>query len=182
MKKLVFLTIVIVSTFGLGHRATAQFYAAKVNALAMSVGVLDLGVEVSITDNWSLDIASQLSIVNMTQRVDNLYGGEIGAKYWFFENYVGHFIGQQLKYINYNVGRSRSIYDGEALGFGVSYGYAWILSPRWSLVAEVGVGIFYNRDIRKDPVVDDWSDEYIYHSTRITVAPSRLAISFNYLF
>ena len=182
MKRLIVITLVIVSTLGLGQRATAQFYAVKVNALALAVGVVDVGVEASITDSWSLGIASQLSVLNMTQRVDRFYTGEIGAKYWFFENQVGHFIGQQLKYVNYIVGKPRKKYNGEALGLGVSYGYSWILSPRWSMVAEVGVGIFYNSDVRYDPEVDDWSDEYRYHSTRITIAPSQLAISLNYLF
>ena len=30
--------------------------------------------------------------------------------------------------------------------------------------------------------VSDWDDEYIYHSRRWTLAPSRLEVSFAYLF
>jgi hypothetical protein len=31
-------------------------------------------------------------------------------------------------------------YDGSAIGFGISYGYQWILSSRWGLEATLGIG------------------------------------------
>ena len=63
-----------------------------------------------------------------------------------------------------------------------SYGYAWILSKRWNLVVEAGAGLYRTRDTRRDPVTSDWGDRYIRHARRWTLAPSKLEVSFNYLF
>ena len=73
-------------------------------------------------------------------------------------------------------------YDGNAYGVGLSYGYAWMLSKRWNVAVEAGIGLFHTRDTRRDPTVSDWEDEYIYHTRRWTLLPSRLEVSFSYLF
>jgi putative salt-induced outer membrane protein YdiY len=31
-------------------------------------------------------------------------------------------------------------FEGQLAGVGISYGYHWILGPRWSLEAEIGAG------------------------------------------
>ena len=51
-----------------------------------------------------------------------------------------------------------------------------------SATVEAGLGIYRTRDTRRDPTVGDWDDEYIYHYRRWTLAPSRLELSFSYLF
>lgn len=45
-----------------------------------------------------------------------------------------------------------------------------------------GLGLFHTKDTRRDHTVSDWDDEYIYYSRRWTLAPSRLELSFAYLF
>ena len=57
-----------------------------------------------------------------------------------------------------------------------------MLSKRWFVTLEAGLGIYRTRDTRRDPTVGDWDDEYIYHYRRWTLAPSRLEVSFSYLF
>ena len=57
-----------------------------------------------------------------------------------------------------------------------------MLSKRWFLTVEAGVGLYRTKDTRRDPTVGDWDDEYIYHHRRWTLAPSRLEVSFSYLF
>ena len=73
-------------------------------------------------------------------------------------------------------------YKGHAYGLGVSYGYAWMLSKRWNIALEAGIGLYHTRDTRRDPTVSDWEDEYIYHYRRWTLAPSKLELSFSYIF
>ena len=75
-----------------------------------------------------------------------------------------------------------SRYNGRAYGIGFSYGHAWMLSKRWFVTLEAGVGLYRTKDTRRDPTVGDWDDEYIYHYRRWTLAPSRLEVSFSYLF
>ena len=69
-----------------------------------------------------------------------------------------------------------------AYGLGVSYGYAWMLSKRWNIALEAGVGLYRTKDTRRDPTVGDWEDEYIYHYRRWTLAPTKLEVSFSHLF
>ena len=73
-------------------------------------------------------------------------------------------------------------YKGHACGLGVSYGYAWMLSKRWNIAVEAGVGLYRTKDTRRDPTVGDWDDEYIYHYRRWTLAPTKLEVSFSYIF
>ncbi|WP_418447357.1 DUF3575 domain-containing protein, partial [Barnesiella intestinihominis] len=35
-------------------------------------------------------------------------------------------------------------YQGNTYGAGLSYGYQWILTPRWSIEGSIGVGYKYN--------------------------------------
>ena len=102
--------------------------------------------------------------------------------FWFYESFVGHFIGQHLTYAGYDLGSRTKRYKGHAYGFGVSYGYAWMLSKRWNVALEAGIGLFHTEDIRRDPTVSDWEDEYIYRYRRWTLAPSKMELSFSYIF
>ena len=112
----------------------------------------------------------------------NFQAVQLGGRYWFYESFVGHFIGQYLTYAGYDLGSRTKRYKGHAYGFGVSYGYACMLSKRWNVAVEAGVGLYRTKDTRRDPTVGDWDDEYIYHYRRWTLAPSRLELSFSYLF
>ena len=107
---------------------------------------------------------------------------QLGVRHWFYEDFVGHFLGLHASWVDYRIGNRRRTYDGRAYGIGISYGYAWILSKRWNLVVEAGAGLYRTRDTRRDPVTSDWGDRYIRHARRWTLAPSKLEVSFNYLF
>ena len=41
---------------------------------------------------------------------------------------------------------------------------------------------FHTEDTRHDPTVSDWEDEYIYRYRRWTLAPTKLEVSFSYIF
>ena len=112
----------------------------------------------------------------------NFHAVQLGGRYWFYESFVGHFLGQHLTYVGYDLGSRTRRYKGHAYGLGVSYGYAWMLSKRWNIALEAGVGLFHTEDIRRDPTISDWEDEYIYHYRRWTLAPSKLELSFSYIF
>ena len=37
-----------------------------------------------------------------------------------------------------------------------------MLSKRWNVAVEAGVGLYRTKDTRRDPTVGDWDDKYIY--------------------
>ena len=76
-------------------------------------------------------------------------------RYWMCQPFGGHFFGAHLMYGVYNVGGMKlpfglfkgirsSRYEGDFLGLGVSYGYHFILSPRWSIETSLGVGFLHS--------------------------------------
>ncbi len=75
-------------------------------------------------------------------------------RYWLCESFNGHFFGVHAFYGQYNMGGIRYLglsdyrRQGNVIGVGVSYGYQWLLSTRWSLEATVGVGYaHFNYDV-----------------------------------
>lgn len=75
-------------------------------------------------------------------------------RYWFCSTFAGHFVSVNAAYVYYNVGNIKfplglfkgvknERRQGDVVALGVSYGYSWILSPRWSLEAEAGADLGY---------------------------------------
>jgi len=79
-------------------------------------------------------------------------------RFWSYEAFNGHFFGLHGHYAYYNVGRlpappfsetmNRYRFEGQLGGAGISYGYHWIVGPRWGLEAQIGAGyarLWYDR-------------------------------------
>lgn len=183
-KQRIFITTVLLSAalWGVPRRAAAQIFAVRADALAALTGTLHLGTEVSVADKWSVEASGYWNPVKTPSLSMNFHAVQLGGRYWFYESFVGHYLGQHLTYVGYDLGSRTKRYKGHAYGLGISYGYAWMLSKRWNVTLEAGIGLYHTRDTRRDPTVSDWEDEYIYHYRRWTLAPSRLELSFSYLF
>ena len=176
------LMVLLMALWGSPHKAAAQIFAVRANALAACTATLNFGVEVALTDRWSLEercsgtpCARRILPPRFVRRSSAPATGSTKTQ-------IGPFVGAQLSHVNYLLGRRTRRYDGRAWGAGLSCGYSWMLSKRWSVAVEGGLGLFHTKDTRRDPTVSDWDDEYIYHSRRWTLAPSRLELSFAYLF
>lgn len=181
-KKILLVTTAIIFLLITHQRAAAQFFGVKVNALAALTGTVCVGAEAALTDNWTVELSGYWNPIRTNRFTTQLYAAQLGVRCWFFEDFVGHFLGVHTTYIDYRIGNRHRTYDGQAYGVGLSYGYAWIISKRWNIVVEAGVGLYRTRDTRRTPIVDDWGDRYIWHARRWTLAPSKLEVSFNYLF
>ena len=183
-KQRIFITTVLlfVALWGSPHGAAAQIFAVTADALAALTGTHHHGGEVSVADKWSVVASGYWNRVNSSSVSMIFHAVQISGRYWLYESFVGHFVGGQLSYVGYDLGSRTRRYDGRAYGIGFSYGHAWMLSKRWFVTLEAGIGLYRTKDTRRDPTVGDWDDEYIYHYRRWTLAPSRLEVSFSYLF
>lgn len=184
MKKrhIIILSLCLLALWGKPHRAAAQFFSAKVNALAALTGTVNVGLDAAVADKWTLDVSGYWNPINTNSFSCRLYAAQIGTKRWLYEAFVGHFIGGQLTYGNYLYGGSRRYYKGHMGGLGFSYGYAWLLSKRWNITAEIGIGVYRMTDTRRDRTPPEYEPIFIHHYKRWVVGPSRAEISFNYLF
>lgn len=164
------------------HRASAQYYGVGVNVPMLLTGTLNASFEAAFAPHWSVDIPLMWNPVKSDKVQMRLLAAQPGVRYWFFEEYVGHFIGMHIGVARYDIGGRRLHRRGWLTGLGVSYGYSWLLSTRWNLSVEAGLGLYYMKDTRRDHHVPDDRDEYIYHARRLVLGPSKCTVGFTYLF
>lgn len=145
MKRIIYLLLLLVVATG----AYSQKVAVKSNLLYDATATINLGVEIGLAEKWSLDLSG------------NYNGWKLGddmrlkhwmvqpeARYWLCEKFNGHFFGLHGHYADYNVGgidflsenMKNNRYQGKLYGGGISYGYQWLMSTRWSMEAVIGVG------------------------------------------
>ena len=156
MKRLLF---VLLSCIGLS--VSAQNWAVKTNLLYDMTATMNLGAEVRMSPQWTLDVSANWNPWTFS---DNKKWKQLSfqpeARYWFCEAFNGHFLGAHLLGGIYNMGNwdtdftflgtdfgklKDHRYEGWMLGAGIAYGYQWILSKHWSIEAEIGIGYVYSR-------------------------------------
>lgn len=156
MKRLLF---VLLSCIGLS--VSAQNWAMKTNLLYDMTATMNLGAEVRMSPQWTLDVSANWNPWTFS---DNKKWKQLSfqpeARYWFCEAFNGHFLGAHLLGGIYNMsnwdtdftflgtdfGKLKDHrYEGWMLGVGIAYGYQWILSKHWSIEAEIGIGYVYSR-------------------------------------
>ena len=77
----------------------------------------------------------------------------------------------------YDVTLKNKVYKGETAGAGLTYGYSFVLSNRWSLEATAGLGVMGVRQMNHDKN----DPEPTQPQTVWKVAPMKLGVSFVYI-
>jgi len=128
-------------------------FAIKTNLLYDLTTTPNLAVEFALGRKMTLDLSFNWNPWTYNKEENTkfkffLFQPEL--RYWTCEAFRGHFFGLHGHYAYYNVGHlpnplfSKTMnqyrFEGQLAGAGVSYGNHWILTPRLSLEAEIGVG------------------------------------------
>lgn len=185
MKKWVFILLVISTSLNIN----AQTTVVKTNVLGWAATNLNIAGETKISDKWTVGLNLQYNPFTYS---DNKKWKHISVapelRYWLCSPYAGHFVGGNLVYAHYNMDKvdlpfgqlpalSNGRMQGDLGGIGVFYGYSWILSPRWSVEAEVGLG--YGITHYKQYECGKCGT-YTGEHTKGIILPPKLAISFVY--
>ncbi len=137
----------------------AQKVAIKSNLLYDATTTMNLGLEIGLAKKWSLDLSGNYNPWKFGNDMRlRHWGVQPELRYWFCEKFNGHFLGLHAHYADYNVGKISFLsdnmeqhrYQGYLWGAGISYGYQWLLSDRWSMEAVIGAG-FARLDHSKYP-------------------------------
>ena len=137
-------------------RADAQKLAVKANALSWFTTTPQAEVEGpwGLAGRWVLRVRGTRG----SSAITKFKHWELRpmGRYWLWEAFNGHFFGLSGEYGQYNVGGMRATpfglmfsdtdrkrYEGSFVGAGLSYGFSWMLSPRWSIEAEGAFGYRY---------------------------------------
>lgn len=138
-------------------KESTPLLAFKTNALLLGAGVANLGAEVRLADNFSLDFP----VVYSPYTIKNDYrlrvlGFQPEVRFWLNHFTQGHFFGVTGNFAWFNVSMSndnryQDTNDRPLMGVGISYGYSWKVHPSLALEFTVGAGyanihydVFYN--------------------------------------
>lgn len=166
----------------IGIRASAQYTTIRVNALGVLTGTINVAADVAFSDKWSVDVSGYWNPIATEKIQMNVLAGIVGVRRWHFEPHVGFFYGAHATIAQYKIGNADRRYHGWLSGAGVSVGYCWMLSRRWNVSLEGGLGIFYMQDTLWNPNASPLDDIFLRHYQRIVFAPSKIEVAFSYLF
>lgn len=163
----------------------AQNIGVKTNVLYDATSTLNLGVELGLSPKFSLDISGNYNPWTFS---DNkklkhwLVQPEL--RYWLCEKFNGHFFGLHAHIGEFNMGGIKLLgmekyrYEGQAIGAGLSYGYQWILSNRWSIEASLGVGYTH---LDYDKYYCETCGDKLGGEKKHFVGPTKAAVSLIYI-
>ena len=160
-------------------------FGLSTNLLYDATTSMNLGLEFRLSDKWTFKLPATYNPWTFS---DNKKAKFILAqpelRWWFCESFSGHFIGLHGHYAYFNIGGVGTNYmkkyrfEGDLYGGGLTYGYNFYLSPRWSLELALGVG--YAR-INYDQYHCETCGEFIKTETKDYIGPTQAAISLIYL-
>lgn len=141
-------TLLLLTLFFVNISATAQKIAVKSNMLYDVTTSLNIGTEFRLGTQTTFDLSVNYNPWTFS---DNKKMKHIlvqpEVRLWTCEPFFGHFWGVHAHYAYYNIGGMPIFdalkdhrYEGWLAGGGLTYGYHWALSNRWSLEASIGLG------------------------------------------
>lgn len=104
-------------------------------------------------------------------------------RYWFNGRpFTRQYIGAVASLSSYSLTWSKNVYDGDALGIGLSFGHVWTLTKRWNIDFSASVGVLGYR--QKYYYTNDYFQDYGERTNAIgyLLMPIRLGISAVYVF
>lgn len=154
------LALIAVFATAVSTSAKAQTVGLKTNLLYDATASINLGLEVGLAPKWSLDLTGNFNAwESYNHQLWKNWFLQPEARYWFCDQFAGHFIGFHALGGQYNIGHLKHTVDflgsdfsrlnaagehyraqGWAVGAGVVYGYTWVLGKHWNLEAELGLG------------------------------------------
>ena len=132
--------------------ASAQRVGIKTNALYWATATANLGLEFRLNRHLTLNLEGGYHKLYFVNRIDTRAEfADAEMRYWFSARpQAGHFVGLMGVGGNYDLTLSHKCHVGDAIGFGPTYGYSFVLGRHWSLETTVGVGAVYQREKHYD--------------------------------
>lgn len=148
-------SISLLLLLAIGLPVRAQKAVVKTNALYLATATPNATLEMATGRKHSLALTAgfQPWQYSDTKKLKHwLVQPEF--RYWPCETFMGHFFGIHALGGQFNAGGIKlpfgifpsledSRYQGWAAGAGLSWGYQWLLSKRWSLEVSLGLGYIY---------------------------------------
>lgn len=166
----------------------SQVVGIRSNVLSDITTTMNLGLEIGLGPRVSLDLPVSYNPWEFGDRkMFKHVAVQPEVRWWLCNRFSGHFFGFHAHYASFNVrnvklpfgiypGVEHGRYEGDLFGFGLSYGYQWIIGRHWGLEATVGLGyarIIYDR-------YKPCCGEKTWSGTKNYWGPTRLGLNFVY--
>lgn len=166
--------------------AKAQRLAVKTDPLRWALMMPNIGGEVSVGDRWSIDLSVSGTQKPYWSQDAKIFCLQPELRYWLSGRQMSRFyVGAAAMWSRYDMKFEGKMHEGDAYGGGITFGYSWFLSTRWSLEAYGGFGIFGYREKRYRPTdaYGDISDVYqdFNNTSGYKMMPAKLGVSFSYI-
>ena len=179
-----FILIVVCTASGLA--AAAQKVALKNNLLLDATASVNLGVEFKAGARSTVLVPGSFNLWKYDSEARFKHAAlQPEFRWWLCAPFTGHFFGVHVHGAFYNVGGMGPFdalkeyrYQGWLAGAGASWGYNWIVAPRWSIEATVGVGYAY---LSYDKYRCRECGRDMGHSTKHWFGPTKLAVTVEFL-
>lgn len=123
--------------------AHAQQVALKTNMLMFAGMAPNVGCEFVVGERSTLDLSAFGSVNFYGQKVKTL-GFQPEYRYWFNGRpMTREFVGIAALGVSYNIRWGERVFEGDAAGAGITFGYAFNLGKRWNIEAYGGFGAVY---------------------------------------
>ena len=180
MKKLLIKCILLIVFLCCMNAGRAQFYSLGTNIPALGTTTLNAEVSMTLDRKWSLHLPVYYNpfVFKDNKKIQNITVLP-GVRHWLLESYVNGFIGVNAIGSKYHFTWKDYRYEGLAFGAGISAGYAWLLSARWNLELEGGIGLVW-ADYTKYKCEE--CGKKVGEQSRWYAVPNKIAVSLVYLF
>lgn len=159
MKTKTLISILLLCAASLG--GLAQKVALKTNLLYDATATINLGAELSLAPQWTLDVSGDFNAWSKTDRkVWKHWFIQPEARYWLCDKFQGSFFAAHAITGQFNMGRiNNSVkilgadfgrlsdfrYQGWMMGAGIAYGYALPIGRHFNIEGEIGIGVIHTK-------------------------------------
>lgn len=156
MKRLFFSIFILITFYSFTF---SQSVGIKTNLAHWATTTPNIGMEFALSRKYTMEIIGGINpfVFKDNKKIQH-WIAQPEFRYWTCESFNGHFFGLHALAGAYNaggvdvpIGRLKDLkdyrYEGWGAGGGISYGYQWIISPRWNFELNLGAGyVHFNYD------------------------------------
>lgn len=165
--------------------AKGQLLAVKTDALKWAVVTPNIGLELVTTAKTTLDLSVFGNYKPWGKDV-KMMAVQPELRYWFNGRpMVREYVGVSLLGTTYDITWGKHIYQGDAIGGGLTFGYVFDIGRRWNIEFYGGFGAFAY--FQKEYYITDHYEDYENgggsknNSTGYTLLPTKLGVSVSYI-
>lgn len=171
----------------------SQTFALKTDLLNWGAASLNIEPELKIAKRSTVTLGMSWNPWTFKEAEKNMKWKHLLVqpeyRYWFCNVFEGHFLGIHPFYARFNAGNinlpfglwsglEEHRYQGNLWGAGVGYGYQWIIGKRWSMEAELGLGLGY---VDGDKYRCEKCGLKLAEEKKLVFMPTKISLSFIYI-